>query len=182
MIDNNIIENKNLGEWSISIELLNFLINTLQKESTILEFGSGKGSIELSKFFNVWSIENNLNFLYKNTLQNIYAPIKTYKKKNFTTNKINKNYKWYDENIVLNVMKRIDYQCLIVDGPWGEIGREGFLHNLENFNTNCLIIIDDVNREQENKLLYDVSKKLGKEYSVYHTSDKKSFGVIDLRY
>jgi len=78
-------------------------------------------------------------------------------------------------------MQKIDYQCLLVDGPWGGIGREGFLYNLENFNTNCLIIIDDVNREDENRLLYETSKKLGKEYTVYHTSNGKSFGVIDMR-
>ena len=79
------------------------------------------------------------------------------------------------------VMNKIKYNCILVDGPPGCIGRDGFLHNLDNFNTNCLIIIDDVNRDEENKLLYKVSKRLSCKYTVYHCSDNKSFGVIDNR-
>lgn len=174
-------ENKNLSEWAVSEEVVDFLENNLKENCTIIEFGSGSGSIEIEKNFNLWSIEHNNLFLYKNTLQNVYAPIKKYKKINPTLKTDIKEYKWYNEETVENVMNKINYECILVDGPPGCIGREGFLHNLNKFNTNCLIIIDDVNRTEENKLLYDVSKKLSCKYTVYHCSDGKSFGVIDNR-
>lgn len=43
------------------------------------------------------------------------------------------------------------------------------------------MIIIDVNRKEENNLLFRVSKKLNCEYTVYHCRDGKSFGVIDNR-
>ena len=64
-------------------------------------------------------------------------------------------YRLEAENILRNkkgnVMNKIKYNCILVDGPPGYIGRDGFLHNLDNFNTNCLIIIDDVNLIIKNK-------------------------------
>lgn len=174
-------DNKNLSGWSISPEVLDFLLKNLDKEDIILEFGSGLGSKEISKHFDLWSVEHNMKYLYKNTIKNIYAPIKKRKIINPTTKNLSAEYKWYDESIVLNIMNKIEYNCLLVDGPPGIIGREGFYHNMDSFNTNCMIIIDDVNRKDENNLLFRVSKKLQCEYTVYHCSDGKSFGVIDNR-
>ena len=99
------VDLKNLSNWAITPELLYYLFDNLERNSTIIEFGSGTGSIELSKHYNLWSIENNLNFLYKNTLHNIYAPIKKYTKKNLTTMKEKINYKWYDEKTIKNINK-----------------------------------------------------------------------------
>jgi len=172
---------KNLSGWAISSEIIDFLRKNLKKNDTILEFGSGSGSKEIGKYFNLWSIEHNKDFLYENTLQNFYAPIKKRKIICPTQKKVIAEYKWYNEKVVLKVMKKIDYNCLLVDGPPGCIGREGFYYNLENFDTNCMIIIDDVNRKEENNLLFRVSKKLNCEYTVYHCRDGKSFGVIDNR-
>jgi len=174
-------DNKNLSLWAISKEIVDYLIDNLNENDTIIEFGSGSGSIEIEKNFNLWSIEHNKYFLYKNTLKNFYAPIKKYKKINPTLKTDIKEYEWYNEDVVNNVMNKIKYNCLLVDGPPGCIGRDGFLYNLDNFDTNCLIIIDDVNRDEENKLLYKVSKRLSCKYTVYHCADGKSFGVIDNR-
>ena len=41
-------DNKNLSGWSISPEVLDFLLKNLDKKDTILEFGSGLGSKEIS--------------------------------------------------------------------------------------------------------------------------------------
>ena len=174
-------DSKNLSGWSISTDILDFLLEKLNKNDIIVEFGSGLGSKEINKYFDLWSIEHNKKFLYKNTLKNIYAPIKKRKIKCPTLKTIKSTYKWYDEKIVLNILNKINYNCLLIDGPPGIIGRNGFFHNLNNFNTNCLIIIDDVNRKEENNLLFKVSKKLQCPYTVYHCNDGKSFGIIDNR-
>jgi hypothetical protein len=176
-------DKKNLSMWAISEEIIDYLISNLNENDTIIEFGSGTGSIEIENHFDLWSIEHNKVFLlvHKNTLNNFYAPIKKYKKVNPTLKTDINEYEWYDEDVIKNVLNKINYNCLLVDGPPGCIGREGFLYNLNEFNTNCLIIIDDVNRDEENKLLYKVSKRLGCKYTVYHCSDGKSFGVIDNR-
>ena len=39
----------NLGGWSIGQEFYNFLSQNLEEGKTIVEFGSGKGTIELTK-------------------------------------------------------------------------------------------------------------------------------------
>jgi len=174
-------EYKHLSQWSISPEIVDFLVEALSKDNTIIEFGSGTGSIELEKHFHLWSIEHNPTFLYQNTLTNIYAPMKKYQKINPTIETDMIEYEWYDQEVVRNVMKKINYDCILVDGPPGIIGRDGFLHNINKFDTNCLIVIDDVNRDDENKLLFNVSKKLNCSYSVFHCKDNKSYGVIDNR-
>ena len=43
------------------------------------------------------------------------------------------------------------------------------------------ILLNNVNRKDENNFLFRVSKKLKCQYTVYNCSDEKSFGVIDNR-
>ena len=49
-------DNKNLSTWAISKEIIDYLLDNLDKNDTIIEFGSGTGSIEIQKYFNLWSI------------------------------------------------------------------------------------------------------------------------------
>ena len=43
-------------------------------------------------------------------------------------------------------------------------GRGGFLKHLELFNTDVLLIFDDINRESEMELMKAVSEKIGRPY------------------
>jgi len=71
----------------------------------------------------------------------------------------------------------MDYDFILVDGPTGIIGRIGFLHNLDLFNTNVPILIDDTNRPSELKLANELSKKLNKKMKPFGGLEK-SFIIL----
>ncbi|HJZ24117.1 MAG TPA: hypothetical protein VJ201_06700 [Candidatus Babeliales bacterium] len=164
-----IIFNKhNLGAHSISVDLFMYIIKNIPHGSSILEFGSGRGTGELARYYTIFSIENDPLWLNKYPSTYIYAPIKNYG-----------HYQWYDFDIINKEMPS-SYDLILVDGPPGHFGREGFLMNLSMFNTNVTIIVDDIQRDPERILLENVSKKLERPYEIITCSDKKKFGVINV--
>ena len=131
---------KNLGGYAISIEMYYWILENLSKGSTILELGSGTGTVELAEYYNVFSIEHNKRWLNHAKAKYIYAPIVSYRTKDV--------YKWYDREIIKAKIPE-KYDLLLVDGPNGSIGREGFVNNITLFNMNVPIIIDDTQRKKE---------------------------------
>lgn len=168
MIDKNLNLN-NLNGWAISYKLYEWIVENLSEGSTILELGSGKGTLELCKKYKVYSIEHDENWLGLAKDSNyIYAKIKNYG-----------DYHWYD-TASLDDLKNIKYDLILVDGPTGKIGRIGFLKHLDIFNTNVPIIFDDTNRIPEKELATEVSKKLGKKmFEIFDVL--KAFTVINER-
>lgn len=157
------------GGWSISLELFQYIRTKLQPGNTILELGSGQATEELAKFYTMYSIEHNVEWLNKYKTNYIYAPIQHYS-----------NYNWYDTKAIKQQMP-IHYDLILIDGPPGNIGRIGFFYNLELFKTNVPIIFDDVNRLPEYDLLKEVATALNKPYRIYKCADGKAFGVINER-
>ena len=160
------INKKNLGGWAIGESTLKWIMDNYSEGSNILELGSGTGTIELCKYYNVTSVEHNKKYLNLSNSKYIYAPIKNYGK-----------YEWYDKEIIIEKIKNLDYDLILVDGPPGTIGRDGFLHNINIFNTNKKIIIDDTQRDPEKKLAEDLSKILNKE-KLLIVDGNKSFTVL----
>ena len=99
------MKNKNLDNWAISQEMFDWIRENIPKGGTILEFGSGTGTIELTKHYTVFSVEQNKEWVGKAPLSTyvIYAPIKG---------------DWYDIDIVFNEIPQ-HYDLIIVDGPGG---------------------------------------------------------------
>ena len=156
---------ENLNGWAISDALVEWLLQNLPTGSTILELGSGKGTIELCKFYKMYSIEHNIDWLNKSQSNYIYAPIKSYG-----------SYNWFDKDaIIKNIPK--DYDLILVDGPPGNIGRMGFVNNIEIFNTSVPIIIDDSNRPDERMLVKELQTKLGRDIEDY-IGFEKGFSII----
>ncbi len=148
--------------WSISKELFDYIRNTVPKGETILEMGSGWASGELAKYYTVYSVEHDQKWLDKYPTHYIYAPIKN---------------GWYDPEVLGKSLPK-SYKLILVDGPPGTIGRYGFLNNLSLFNSDVIILIDDVNREVEHKLLVDLAATLKRSFSVQNDSLGKKFGII----
>lgn len=160
------MDEKNLNGWAISTELYQWINDNLENGKTILELGSGSGTIELSKKYKIYSIEHNEKWLeYAKGVNYIYAPIDTHD-----------NYQWYSL-LALKTIKGLKYDMILVDGPPGDIGREGFLYNLHLFNTSVPIIIDDTNRTPELNLAKNIAKKLNKGMT-YFTGKEKNFIII----
>lgn len=152
----------NFGGWSISKELFNYILQILPAGSTILELGSGWASGELSKNYTVYSIEHNKRWLNKYQTNYIYAPI------------VNN---WYDTEVLKKELSLIQYDLILIDGPPGTIGRVGFYNNLNLFNTDVIMIFDDVNRPAEYNLLNNVALKLKKSFTIIKHKEKH-FGII----
>lgn len=150
------------GGASVSRMLFDYIRSILPEGATMLELGSGWTSGEFARYYNLFSIEHNPEWVGKYDSNYIYAPIK-------------KN--WFDVDILKAKLPE-HYDLILVDGPPGNIGRYGFFLNIKLFNTNVPLIFDDVNRPAEYKLLIDVAKYLNRPYQIFEDDAKKKFGVI----
>lgn len=149
------------GSWSISKKLFDFILQLVPAGGTILELGSGWASGQLSKYYTVYSIEHNLEWMDLYETNYIYAPI------------VNS---WFDPEVLKKELPQ-SYDLILIDGPPGPIGRYGFYTYLHLFNTKVPIIFDDTNRAPEMKLLVDVSRRLKRPYQLYREHNK-SFAII----
>jgi hypothetical protein len=150
-----------IGSHSIS-ERCKLLIRELVDEGSILlELGSGNTTQELKKYFKVYSIEHDSNWIPKwwdkseGANDYIYAPIKD---------------GWYDVEKIKDKLPE-KYDAILIDGPPGNTpagGRMGFYNNIELFTliNDIPIIIDDVHRDQELELIKLLSEYLNKPYVI----------------
>ena len=166
------------GGWSISKTLYDKIIEMLEPNSRILEFGSGWGTGKLAEHFELYSVEHDERYINLHLSNYIHAPIINGKNEDFP-----KDIGWYDVE-VLKKERPKKYDMILVDGPVGIIGRGGFYTNLDLFDTDVPIIIDDIHREVEMALLVALEKKLGKKAKRYDNRDwigrnEKSFAIIE---
>jgi hypothetical protein len=151
----------NLDGWSISVEMIKWILNNIPFNSVILELGSGKGTIELSKFYNVYTVEHNEEWLYKsNRVKYIYAPLVD---------------NWYDVEVLKQKLPK-KYDLLIIDGPIQE-KRLNIMNNLNLFDFNGLIIVDDTNRDIDEKISIELSRLYNKKI-IKITSNDKEFTIL----
>lgn len=156
------MDTKNLNNWAISQEMFQWIIKNLEKGSTILEFGSGTGTIELTKYYNVYSIEQNIDWVGVASNSNyIYAPI------------VNG---WYDEYAVFNNIPS-NYDLIIVDGPAGTGNREGIEFYWDRLNLEVPILMDDTHRLKELNFAQQTAKLLNKSLKII-PGYQKSFGLL----
>ena len=126
--------------------------------ATILELGSGSGTRLLSKKYTMWSIEHDEKWIgYCEFANYIHAPI---------TTSSDGNTQWYDPSILANSIP-INYDLILVDGPPGKYGRDGFILNFDLFRTDVPILIDDTIRSEEAKLARELAYKLNRPLYVF---------------
>ena len=149
--------------YMISEELYQWILDNITKGSRILELGSGDGTKILAEHYTMFSIENNKDWLNKYDSIYIYAPI------------VNG---WFDVEAIKRQIPK-DYDFILVDAPpaFTEEARMGFYHNINLFNTNVPIIIDDTHRAGEKRLANYLKKHLGKDYEEV-VCNKKSFCIF----
>ena len=140
--------------WMLPEEAVAFVLEHVEPGSVVVEFGSGHGSQVLSEHFDLYSFEHDKAWLGVTPSNYIHAPIV----ENQHATEVGEKG-WYD----LDVVKQhwpADPQCVIVDGPPGFIGRFGILSILDMLGKTPLIIVDDVDRGEENKLSSILTEKL----------------------
>lgn len=151
----------NLESWMLPKEAIEWILENIPKGSNILELGSGYGTEILSKSYKMYSIEQDEDWLYKFDSNYIYAPIKD---------------GFYSREHLRDI--KIEYDLLIVDGPTKSSGgRLGMIDNIDLFILDCDILIDDVHREDELKLLIKISEVVKRDYIIIFCDNKK-FGII----
>ena len=152
------------GGGVIPEELFNWIRENLPEGKTILEFGSGGGTVELLKHYKVYSVEHDPKWIgYAEGGNYIHAPIKSYD-----------GYSWYDISKLTDLP---EYDLILVDGPpgymAGQPGRYGFVKNSGLFNMDVPVILDDTQREVEQGMARDLSKMYYKIPTEYKSKDKK---------
>lgn len=152
----------NLGGWAICQGAFSWIRNNIPKGSTILEFGSGRGTIELTKYYNVYSVEEDSLWLgLADKAEYIYAPIKD---------------GWYDADILFKRLPE-EYDLIIVDGPKGSGNRRGLAKHLDKLNTDVPIMMDDIDRLREFSFALEVSKAMNKNIE-FLSGAGKNFSII----
>ncbi|KCV71682.1 hypothetical protein H696_01106 [Fonticula alba] len=161
-------------------DLLTPVRKSTGRKPAILEFGSGPGTARLCQDYTVYSVEHDAKWVnYIAASHYIHAPIVNFsqhKKPSADITMPESDLGWYDMSVISKKLPAT-YDVILVDGPPGHIGRHGFLLNLDSFDINVPIIIDDVNRDAELDLLKQVAKRVGRPYAIRRYSGK-AFGLI----
>lgn len=157
----NKVNPSNFGGWAIEKPLYDYIRTHFPQGSHIIEFGSGTGSIELSKHYNLWSIEHDKKFLGLAPTNYIYAPLKD---------------SWYDVESIRQRLPQTQ-DLLLIDGPPMGLGdRRIFLKHLELFSPTATIICDDINRPKDRELFDELTKITGRTPQILQFN--KTVGVL----
>lgn len=147
---------------SIEDQLLSFIEHIVQKNQTILEFGSGMGTDKLLRNFKVISIEHDKTFAVSRgeDHQCFFCPIVS--------------DAWYDPQQVAKAMQN-QIALVLVDGPPQDM-RKGILSHLDLFtDLKAPVIFDDVNRPLDRETMMAFCKALKYEYTIMD-GELKQFG------
>lgn len=170
----------NLGGWAIGQGMLEWIQGRFNGLTTIMELGSGSGSIELAKRFPVISVEHDPEWLSKTDGNMVvYAPIVD---------------GWYDPRVMFPLASIMDPCLIIVDGPPARIGRSRFVDFFEAAflssyltrvtHSRCrTVIFDDTNRPEDwevaERFLGMVNRLSPKWVATRHQDGEKEFTVVD---
>ena len=142
--------NYSLKGWELTINAIEWVGTKVNKDSTILELGSGHSTKEFSEFCNVVSVEQDLNWVGKYDSTYIHAPI------------VNG---WYDINVLKKGLPK-KYDVLVIDGPIriDEADRRLFNKHKDLFYLDCPILLDDVHRIETRVFAKELAKSLNRIY------------------
>ncbi len=170
-----------LGTWRLSDNVIKYLKENLDENSSIIEFGSGDGTNILSKHFKMYSIENDEEWIDKYDSTYLNVPLTKYTKETFP-----EGYSFFGENdlwwynpdeLKKQLEEKVDeYDMLVVDGPKGYRG--GMLDCIELFNTDKPILFDDVHDEWHMALAEMIAKKIGAKLEIFKREDGQPEFVI----
>ena len=139
------------SDWMMPDEVFAWLEENVEEGATILEFGSGHGSIRVARRYDLYSIEHNREWLGLSDSTYVHAEI--------CENEVSiKHHQqgWYDILPILDLIKSIPISLFIIDGPPGSIGRHGLLSITDALPKHAIFIVDDVHRDDE----FDLYQKL----------------------
>lgn len=149
------------GVHSISKELFDCMRHFIPSGSTLLEFGSGWGTSQLSEHYDMISIEDHINFIDIYKSQYIYAP---------------RVDNWYDIEKIKNEIKK-PYHAVLVDGNSDNSRLQGLIANTSFFNWEVPWFFDDLNITTINMDFERFMMELNRPFVKYQCGPKP-FGVV----
>lgn len=164
----------NWGGSGIEQCTFKYISENIPVGSTMLEIGAGLVSTKVfSEIYNLFTVEQNKDYLNNFNATYIYAPIKN---------------DWYDVDVLKKELPK-KYDVVFVDGPAevhdktkNVIGiRKNLLKYLELFDLSCIWIFHDSNRENEKFLIEEFAKLTGKLATFHKCCDGDScdyFAVV----
>jgi len=151
-----------------------YMAGRLCDGSRVLEIGAGTGTEALSKLYEVTSIEHDpVWFNLYPDVNYIHAPLVDFEDGYFVTNTM-----WYDREALQNLPMLDKFDAIIIDGPPGNVGRGGFLKNIDLFKSD-LYIFDDTHRLWDFRNAGGVADHFGVTFET-HTNGFRWFSVVDL--
>ena len=137
------------------------LKSRFKKGSTLLELGSGEGTERLSTHFRMISIEDNPLFLnlYNSEYYHVNIDPRTH---------------WYNRHEMTFVLG-LKYDLILIDAPRAipADARKGFLHNMDLFNCEIPIFVDDTHRQPELELAFEIATKLKRGMEIINDGEKQ---------
>jgi glycosyltransferase involved in cell wall biosynthesis len=161
-----VLEGHEFGIGNISPQALDYILTNIKHGSNILEFGSGLSSRELSKAYNVTSIEHNPEFI------NLYH-------QQYTYSELQKKDLHYREEDCLKALSMHDYDLILIDGPPAyrrnnKKSRLGFQKYVNYISKKSIIVFDDVHRFWDCLNLLKTYLKLKREVIVIEDGKKRT--------
>jgi len=148
--------------WAITEQLFITILSMLPLGATILELGSGTGTIELTQYYQVTSIEHDPTWLNKSPAHYIHAPLI--------------DDSWYDSKIIAEALTSFKYDLLLVDGP-PQHRRANIVDHFDLFDHDVPVVFDDIVRDADAYAMNKIATKLKRTPRIYlHGS--KGFAVI----
>jgi hypothetical protein len=158
---------------TISNNCVDYIKKILPIGSTILEFGSGQGTVWLSEAgYKMYSVENQKEWMdvFPEHTTYINCDILFYDRDNYHPpemlpwiQELQKG--WYDpKQLFPNLPK--SYDLILVDGPGSKWGRGGFYKHIDKFDTDVPMIFDDIHRLQDSEVMELVSEYVGRDYEL----------------
>lgn len=143
--------------------------------SSILELGSGDGDAKLVFNYEVHAVEHDEVWLDKNpNVHYIHAPLTPIKPTRWHPH----HGSWYSPSVLRRELPKLRYDLLIVDGPPGDVGRGGYLKYWDIFDSSVPVIMDDIHRFEEWKMLRVLSNKMKKNIVLPPTGTERLFAVF----
>ena len=144
------------GGSAISEQLFEVVSALVPDGGKILEFGSGEGTRELLKRWEVTSVEHNPKY-YVNREHTIPVTL-------------DRETGWYHEDRVKIALNQGPFDLVIIDGPPGKARGSIRIKLFEDIS--CPVIFDDVNRWIDRDAMRRFCKALGYEFEIIKGKEK----------
>ena len=160
----------------ISEEVLNTLLEFVPEGSTILELGSGEGTIELEKYYEVYSVEHAPEYhVGVSTL--IEVPLAELKLEGSAEVRYDlrfpRHLPWYDADLLKEKLEGLSYDAILVDGPPRDFSRCGmWVHYSRIFDTEVPVLVDDIHREYSWKIARRIAHIKGQHEIIVRDADQ----------